>query len=135
MNKFDVTITAKKLNEDIMGFVFESEKSLSEAQEFFSKYWAAFMDLIVMLIEDKEIWHKKKTMRALDVFVMMFEWIEPKNKNNYSTKFTVSIADEETKKDSNNIETLIEKLWCKSIKLESKEDLKEVLSMIEKLIK
>ena len=73
MNKFDVTITAKELNKDIMGFVFESEKSLSETQKFFSKYWSAFMDLIVMLIEDKETWHKKKTMRALDVFIMMFE--------------------------------------------------------------
>lgn len=133
MKSFKVEILESENNKKLLEYIFESNKTLAEAQEFFWKFWPTFFDLMIMLLEDQDTWVKKKTLTSLNVLTWMFlneEW-----KANCSTKFIVSEYKEEPKKDSNSIEELVEKLWGKAVKLESKEDLKEILSMIEKLIK
>ena len=132
MNKFDVEIVVKSIDESIMGFTFETERTLEEAQEFYGKHWPSLIDVITS-IHDWWVSHKKALDRWLNFLTAVFLWKTAKD--NCKTKFIVSKAKEDSEDRKDDIETLIEKLWGKAIKLDNIDDLKEVLKTLEKLIK
>jgi len=153
MNTFNVEISDRETDKSVINFIISSDKTLNQAKDFFQKNWPMFFDMIVMLMVDEEPSIKAKTSRGLDILSMIFEWTKSKRK--WTTRFTVTNhtkdttvddiwkCDCDTCKEENKDDTwlpkeltdLLDKLWGNAIKIDWNKDFKEILELVNKLIK